>query len=145
MQRTFDMDADMIGTPAYTALKTLSATDADTVVRRRAKSGAVSLIPAKVSFNEEESLSEGQTTVEFMAKAMRKTEWAALRDAHLNYVKPTGDEDEAIKFSYAKAVGEDMRWLFTSVTSDGPPGRQHPRHWPKSFIGLARWSWQTKA
>lgn len=60
MQRTFDMDADMIGTPAYTALKTLSATDADTVVRRRAKSGAVSLIPAKVSFNEEESLSEGQ-------------------------------------------------------------------------------------
>ena len=86
-----------------------------------------------------------ETTVEFMAKAMRKTEWAALRDAHLNYVKPTGDEDEAIKFSYAKAVGEDMRWLFTSVTSDGPPGRQHPRHWPKSFIGLARWSWQTKA
>ena len=60
VQRTFDMDADMIGTPAYTALKTLSATDADTVVRRRAKSGAVSLIPAKVSFNEEESLSEGQ-------------------------------------------------------------------------------------
>lgn len=60
VQRTFDMDADMIGTPAYNALKTLSATDADSVVRRRAKSGAVSLIPAKVSFNEEESLSEGQ-------------------------------------------------------------------------------------
>ena len=60
VQRTFDMDADMIGTPAYTALKMLSATDADTVVRRRAKSGAVSLIPAKVSFNEEETLSEGQ-------------------------------------------------------------------------------------
>lgn len=60
VQRTFDMDADMIGTPAYAALKMLSATDADTVVRRRAKSGAVSLIPAKVSFNEEETLSEGQ-------------------------------------------------------------------------------------
>lgn len=60
VQRTFDMDADMIGTPAYNALKTLSATDADTVVRRRAKSGAISLIPAKVSFNEEETLSEGQ-------------------------------------------------------------------------------------
>jgi len=60
VQRTFDMDADMIGTAAYTALKTLSATDADTVVRRRAKSGAVSLIPAKVSFNEEESSNEGQ-------------------------------------------------------------------------------------
>ena len=60
VQRTFDMDADTIGTPAYNALKMLSATDADTVVRRRAKSGAVSLIPAKVSFNEEETLSEGQ-------------------------------------------------------------------------------------
>lgn len=63
VQRTFDMDADMIGTPAYEALKTLSATNADTVVRRKAKSGAVSLIPAKISFNEEESLTEGQAVV----------------------------------------------------------------------------------
>jgi len=31
VQRTFDMDADMIGTPAYTALKMLSDTNADTV------------------------------------------------------------------------------------------------------------------
>ena len=60
VSRTFDMDADMIGTPAYNALKTLSDTNADTVVRRRAKAGAVSLIPAKVSFNEEETLTEGQ-------------------------------------------------------------------------------------
>ena len=60
VQRTFDMDADMIGAPAYNALKMLSDTNADTVVRRRAKTGAVSLIPAKVSFNEEETLSEGQ-------------------------------------------------------------------------------------
>lgn len=59
VQRTFDMDADMIGTPAYTALKMLSDTNADTVVRRHAKTGAVSLIPAKVSFNEE-TLTEGQ-------------------------------------------------------------------------------------
>lgn len=60
VQRTFDMDADMIGTPAYDALKMLSETNADTVVRRRAKNGAVSLIPAKIAFNEEETLSEGQ-------------------------------------------------------------------------------------
>lgn len=60
VSRTFDMDADMIGTPSYTALKSLSDTNADTIVRRRAKSGAVSLIPAKVSFNEEETLTEGQ-------------------------------------------------------------------------------------
>lgn len=60
VSRTFDMDADMIGTPAYAALKTLSDTDAFTIVRRRSKSGAVSLIPAKVAFNEEETLTEGQ-------------------------------------------------------------------------------------
>lgn len=60
VQRTFEMDADMIGTPSYTALKTLSATDAFTVVRRRAKSQAISLIPAKIAFNEEETLTEGQ-------------------------------------------------------------------------------------
>lgn len=58
--RTFDMDADMIGTPAYNALRTLSDTDAFTIVRRRSKSGAISLIPAKVAFNEEETLTEGQ-------------------------------------------------------------------------------------
>jgi len=63
VQRTFEMDADMIGTPAYSALKTLSQTDANTVVRRRAKSGAISLIPAKISFNEEETLTEGQAVV----------------------------------------------------------------------------------
>ena len=60
VSRTFDMDADMIGTPAYSALKTLSDTDAFTIVRRRSKSGAISLIPAKVAFNEEETLTEGQ-------------------------------------------------------------------------------------
>lgn len=60
VQRTFDMDADMVGTPAYEALKMLSDTNADTVVRRRAKTGAVSLIPAKIAFNEEETLTEGQ-------------------------------------------------------------------------------------
>lgn len=63
VQRTFEMDADMIDTPAYDACKMLSDTDAFTVVRRRAKSGAVSLIPAKVSFNEEEVLTEGQAVV----------------------------------------------------------------------------------
>lgn len=60
VQRTFEMDADMIGTPAYNALKTLSATQADTVVRRRAKTGAFSLIPGRIAFNEEEQESEGQ-------------------------------------------------------------------------------------
>ena len=63
VQRTFEMDADMIGTPAYEALKMLSETNADTIVRRRAKTGALSLIPAKIAFNEEETLTEGQAVV----------------------------------------------------------------------------------
>jgi hypothetical protein len=63
VQRTFDMDADMIGSPAYEALRMLSETNADTVVRQRAKTNALSLIPAKVSFNEEETLTEGQAVV----------------------------------------------------------------------------------
>jgi len=60
VQRSFEMDADLIGTPGYTALKTLSETNAPTVIRRRSKTGAVSLIPGTVSFNEEEKLTEGQ-------------------------------------------------------------------------------------
>ena len=63
VQRTFEMDADMIGSPAYQALKMLSETNADTIVRRRAKTGAISLIPAKIAFNEEETLTEGQAVV----------------------------------------------------------------------------------
>ena len=63
VQRTFEMDADMIGTPAYEALKMLSETNADTIVRRRAKTGAISLIAAKIAFNEEETLTEGQAVV----------------------------------------------------------------------------------
>lgn len=63
VQRTFEMDADMIGSPAYNALKTLSQTQAPTIVRRRARTGAMSLIPGTVSFNEEEIESEGQPVV----------------------------------------------------------------------------------
>ena len=58
--RTFEMDADMIGTPAYVALASLSATQAPTVVRRRAKTGAFSLIPGTVAFNQEDIEAEGQ-------------------------------------------------------------------------------------
>lgn len=60
VSRTFDMDADMIGTPAYEALKTLSDTDAFTIVRRMAKNGAVSYIPAKVALSGEITATEGE-------------------------------------------------------------------------------------
>lgn len=50
-----------------------------------------------------------ETEVEVTAKAMRKTEWAALRDAHMNPEKVEEVEGEAPRFSFAKAVGDDMR------------------------------------
>lgn len=58
--RTFSMDADQIGTPGYVALKTLSASQTPTVIRRRARSGAFTLIPGTVWFNEEEREADGQ-------------------------------------------------------------------------------------
>ena len=60
VSRTFSMDADMIGSPGYQAMKTLSQTGGDTIVRQRAKKGSFSLIPATIAFNEEETLTEGQ-------------------------------------------------------------------------------------
>lgn len=59
VQRTFDMDADQIGTAGYAALKTLSDTQALTVMRRRAKTGATTLITGTVFFSEEETGAQG--------------------------------------------------------------------------------------
>jgi hypothetical protein len=58
--RTFEMDADQIGTPGYNAMKTLSANQTPTVIRRSARTGAFMLIPGTVWFNEEEREADGQ-------------------------------------------------------------------------------------
>lgn len=51
-----------------------------------------------------------ETEVEVTAKAMRKSEWAALRDAHMNVEKAELAEGEvAPPFSFVKAVGDDIR------------------------------------
>ncbi|UCV00298.1 phage tail assembly chaperone [Acidovorax radicis] len=50
-----------------------------------------------------------ETEVEVTAKAMRKSEWAALRDAHMTVEKVEQEEGEAPRFSFVKAVGDDMR------------------------------------
>lgn len=59
VQRTFEMDADMIGTPGYDALVTLTQVQTDTIVKRLAKTGAFQLICGKVALNEEEIEQEG--------------------------------------------------------------------------------------
>lgn len=57
--RTFEMDADMIGTPGYEALRVLSETQAVTVVRRRARTGSFTLLPGTVALNQEEIEADG--------------------------------------------------------------------------------------
>ncbi|MFN3375240.1 MAG: phage tail tube protein [Burkholderiaceae bacterium] len=60
VDRTFEMDADSIGSPGYVALKQLTDVQTDTIIRRVAKSGAVSLLPCTLSLNEEEIEQDGQ-------------------------------------------------------------------------------------
>lgn len=51
-----------------------------------------------------------EAVVCFTAKALRKTEWAALRDAHLGAGKVAAEVDaEPVPFSFVASVGEDMR------------------------------------
>lgn len=60
VDRTFDLDADSIGSPGYVALKTLTDVQTDTIFRSLAKSGAVTYLPCTIALNEEEVLTEGQ-------------------------------------------------------------------------------------
>lgn len=60
VDRTFDMDADAITTPGYLALRTLTDVQTDTIMRKTAKSGAVSLLPCTINLNEEEIEQDGQ-------------------------------------------------------------------------------------
>ncbi|RYF02372.1 MAG: phage tail protein [Comamonadaceae bacterium] len=63
VQRSFEMDADMLGSVPYNTLVTLSETQALTIARRRPKNGSFTLIPCTISFNEEEVESEGQPVI----------------------------------------------------------------------------------
>jgi hypothetical protein len=50
-----------------------------------------------------------ETQVEVTALAMRKSEWAALRDANMGVEKVDQPAGDAPRFSFVKAVGDDMR------------------------------------
>ena len=60
VDRSFDVDADSIGSPGYDALRMLTEVQTDTVLRSQAKSGAVSYLPCSVALNEEEKIQDGQ-------------------------------------------------------------------------------------
>lgn len=49
-----------------------------------------------------------EVTIQFQALALRKTEWAAKRDAFLAQSRPKTDDEPAQEFSWSGAVAEDL-------------------------------------
>jgi hypothetical protein len=57
---TLTIDADAIGTAGYTALKSLTDVQTDTILRITGRSGQVQLLPSTVALNEAVQMSDGQ-------------------------------------------------------------------------------------
>jgi len=57
---TLDMDADAIGTAGYTALKSLTDVQTDTILKVVLRSGAMVLMPSKCALNENVKFQDGQ-------------------------------------------------------------------------------------
>ncbi len=73
IKRTMSMDADMIDTPFYNALRDLTEAQSDTIIQRRARSGAISLIPGKVALNEDETEDQGIAVVKVAINGNSRT------------------------------------------------------------------------
>ena len=56
---SIDLDADSIGGAGYTALKTLTEVQTDTVLKIVTRSGSILLVPCTVALNETVKLTEG--------------------------------------------------------------------------------------
>lgn len=57
---TIELDADAIGTAGYTALKTLTDVQTDTILKIVTRSGSILLVPCTVALNEAVSFQDGQ-------------------------------------------------------------------------------------
>lgn len=57
---TMDLDADSIGTAGYTALKSLTDVQTNTILRVNTRSGSILLVPCTVALNEAVSFQDGQ-------------------------------------------------------------------------------------
>jgi hypothetical protein len=57
---TMNLDADSIGSAGYTALKTLTDVQTDTILKIVTRSGSLLLVPCTVALNESVSLTDGQ-------------------------------------------------------------------------------------
>jgi len=58
--QSLELDADSIGSAGYTALKTLTDTQTNTILRTLTRSGSVMLQPCTVALNESVKLQDGQ-------------------------------------------------------------------------------------
>lgn len=56
---SFAIDADQFGTAAYTALRTLSEVQSDTVLKKALKNGAFIFTPCKLALNENVTMADG--------------------------------------------------------------------------------------
>ncbi len=56
---SFEVDADQFGTAAYTALRTLSEVQTDTILKKTLKSGATIYTPCTIALNENVKLADG--------------------------------------------------------------------------------------
>jgi hypothetical protein len=59
---TLTLDADAISTAGYTALKSLTDVQTDTILRINKRSGAITLQPCTVALNEADQMNDGQIT-----------------------------------------------------------------------------------
>lgn len=57
---TMNLDADSIGSAGYTALKTLTDVQTDTILKIVTRSGSLLLVPCTVALNESVALTDGQ-------------------------------------------------------------------------------------
>lgn len=60
VQESFDIDSDQFGGAAYTALRSLSEVQTDTILKKTLKSGVNIYTPCKVSLNENPKMTDGQ-------------------------------------------------------------------------------------
>lgn len=57
---TMDLDADSIGSAGYTALKTLTDVQSNTILKVQTRSGSILFVPCTVALNEAVSFQDGQ-------------------------------------------------------------------------------------
>lgn len=60
VQETFEIDADQYGSGAYTALRSLSEVQTDTIMKKTLKNGSVIYTPCTIALNENVRMADGQ-------------------------------------------------------------------------------------